>query len=355
MISIYFKIAFLSIVYFLNTPSGYAQKQKQKVAKVQIQESAKLTRLKTESSQSEYAHYNPENNKLLYYGLLADNDNRVIGSVIAVRNLNDSTEQILDRNVGYPHLGWVDTSHVLIYRTFPERSRPKNFFSQDYKRAVYIYDLNTGMADTIDNLPLRIINNRIKVDFPYLVYQTGTVKNPRLYKYDLRNRQTVALLRDSAQFGFDDMQFAFRVSDDRLIYCESQKLYINLMKCISSGLETTLFDAIQGSVDITFDKFANRFYFLHYKSLPPGPDEIVGSGYQELKSYNFDTKEVKLHYVFKKHSMITGISPYEKNTVIVSLSTLTDKPTTQSMSVGEVPMRVSTAYESHIYILKFDD
>jgi len=276
-------------------------------------QSPQIRKVNLDAQQADCALFNPSGNRLLYYGLTFNGQGQYTGSTLSVRNMTDGTEIIIDRNV-YPGIGWVDSSRILIYRTFPEKKKDqpetKKLFTNDYKRALYVCNIFTGEKQYLDSIPLSKTNAKMIVDGRFIIYQTSVFKGTRLFQYDMNTRQTVEFT-DLYHADISDANFAYRSADNTFAFAQEEEGKWKVK--YARDRQTVQVEAFDEPVyNLTFDRFHDRLFYTVAK--------ITQHGTQyELRSYSFTSKQAQSHWLFSPHMNITELSSFRENAVLFSV------------------------------------
>ncbi len=300
-----------------------------------------LEKVETASKYSSYASYNPISNQLLYFGISTDSVNQIVGSQIAVKSMSNGNEVIIDKDVGYPGIGWVDSTSVLIYKTFPETA--KSFFDPNYKKALYMYNVNTGESILIEDIPLDSTKSKISVAENAILYKTGYDfdQSVKMYKYDMlsRKREEIVELRG---MNVDDHDFILHSSTGVVYYSlfENDRHKLQLLK---DGAIRDIYTSNYGISSLCFDSSKSKLFFL-------SSDGTEYEYQQVLRSYDLETGEIKTHYTFEEGVSCLRVSPYQKNSMLLSLELPSGSPSTHTFE-GE-NLEVSLGIDPTRYLYK---
>jgi hypothetical protein len=269
-------------------------------------QSARLTLIETNSTYASYGYYNDTCNKLLYFGVTVDNEGKIVGSSISVRNLDNDKEEILEKNVTYPALGWANDSSVLVYKVVGDPE--KSIFSGGHERSLYTINIRTNEKQFISDVPLKLTGSNLIIVDNVVIYQTGYGKTSQFFKYNLQSRETSSLpVLNGLEIGEGNMAYDANTEMLAFVSFENEKYKLNLFD--NKSINTL--EISNNYIDqIFFDGFHQRLYY----TIRLGKDQM-----QVLKRVDLNCMEVKTIYKFTEQEEPIKVSPYRDGDLLVSL------------------------------------
>jgi hypothetical protein len=305
--------------------------------------SSNLEIVETKSNYSSYAHYNPRNDRILFFGILTDSTNQIIGSTISIQNFLDKSETVIDRDIGYPAIGWIDSSSVLIYKTFPETA--KSFFDTNYKKILYRFNIFSDEYLLLEDIPLDSTKDRITVSENIILYQTGYAYNQslKLFKYDVntQKKEEITKLRG---MNISEHNYVYNNSSNAVVFVSfsNDKFYLQSLK---ENERINLDFSSKSISQLCLDYSNERIFYI----TQDGKDYE----YQQLlKSYNYKTGKIKIHYAFDMGIECLQISLFKENELMLSLTGFAyGKTSKQTFEKEDIEVSLDIDPTRHIYIL----
>ena len=306
-----------------------------------------IHKIETDSNYSIWGKYNPLNNWLLYNGIIVDSNNQITELNISARDLITGNEVKIEENMINPSIGWSDSLNVLISRTIHHHDSLLD--TDTYKRVLYRYNVFSKSREYL-KIPyfdsIYIPENDIVVSNNVLIYKIGFAynKSTRFFRFNL----------DSSKFneieqlrGLDLYLFDYNSSKDILVY-EVVEDSLYKLKCLKTNEIKTFLISNSYIEQFCLDFYDEKLYFISID----GQDH---EAQQVLKCYDFEKVEMKTLYSFEKGVECLCVSPYKRNSVILSLGFETEDLSEHTFEGANVDVSIGLNPNRHLFIMDFEE
>jgi hypothetical protein len=296
-----------------------------------------LVLLETDSNFSSYAYYNESINSLLYFGVNVDKEGHIIESTISIKELTTGNERVIERQTGYPSIGWINDSSVLVYKIIDDGG---SLLDQNYNRILYRFNVFNRHKSQIYDVPLDRTGSNMVVDDNIIVYKTGYSTSTRLFKYDLLTRKTLEV----------ELVAGLSIDDGNFVYCAEKDLLafvvfddnVQTLKILMNDLLITVAVSKNHFTNLCFD---NKNKMLYY---------VVGSengNGQVVKRFDLNNSKTTAHYFAEAGNEILNMSPY-KTGLLLSMYISGGSNSKHKLTFDNTESVISIDPRRKIYILE---
>gem|GEM_PF-5422367 len=290
-----------------------------------------LTKMPIYAWRSSDPFFNPQTNKLVYYAIDTWVDGQRYGNAIIVRDMETQKETVVDTKTINPALGWIDPSHLLIYRAYPisDSTQKRKLFRRDYGRKLYQLNILDQTKDYISSISLPATDSRIQVSGEFIVYEAGFSRETKVARL---NKKTGLTIEYEQLRGLDIGYYnlAYRSSDDHLCFVEFDKGFGYTLHSLKNGILNTLVDSPYSIYSLVFDHYSNRIFYARRDYL----------GQESIYSFDFDKSEERQLYQLGAEHDCWDIEPYRKNMLILGLGVSAERRSIRQHKGGFVASAV---------------